>query len=176
MTVTRRDLLIAAGGALLAVNMPVFASGQPPLLIKIRGTARGERVWFDPFGVAIQPGTTLKFINRDTGNAHTVTAYHPALFGRARRIPEQAIPFDSGYLLPDDSFELTLTAPGVYDFFCIPHEHASMVGRIVVGKPGDPNWDETGMTMGGVAAQVEAVFPSVTAILASRALRAPELK
>jgi hypothetical protein len=23
--------------------------------------------------------------------------------------------------------------PGVYDYYCVPHEHAGMVGRIVVG-------------------------------------------
>lgn len=176
MTLTRRDLLLAAGGALLAVNMPILASGQPPVLIEMRGTARGERVWFDPFGVAVETGTTLKFTNRDKGNSHTVTAYHPDLFGRVRRIPEQAEPFNSGYLLPGDSFELTLTVPGVYDFYCLPHEQAGMVGRIVVGKPGDNNWDDTGMAAGGVAAKVEAVLPSISAILASRALSAPELK
>ena len=31
-------------------------------------------------------------------------------------------------------FDVTLTAPGVYDYFCTPHEAAGMVGRIVVGK------------------------------------------
>ena len=176
MTLTRRDLLLAAGGALLAINLPSLASGQPSVLIEMRGTARGERVWFDPFGFAVLPGSTLKFINRDNGNAHTVTAYHPKLFERVRRIPELAEPFNSGYLLPDDSFELTLTVPGVYDFYCIPHEHAGMVGRIVVGTPSDKDWDATGTEAAGLPAQAEAVFPSVTAILAATAIRAPELK
>jgi hypothetical protein len=27
---------------------------------------------------------------------------------------------------------------GVYDFYCAPHEHAGMVGRIIVGQPGKP--------------------------------------
>ena len=32
---------------------------------------------------------------------------------------------------------------GVYDYFCIPHEEAGMVGRIVVGSPtnADPPYD-----------------------------------
>lgn len=60
MTLTRRELLLAAGGALLAVNMPTLASDQPEMLIEMLGTARGERVWFDPLGVAVKPGTTLK--------------------------------------------------------------------------------------------------------------------
>ncbi len=28
--------------------------------------------------------------------------------------------------------------PGVYDYFCMPHEAAGMVGRIVVGRPVGP--------------------------------------
>ena len=30
-----------------------------------------------------------------------------------------------------------LTRSGVYDYFCIPHEHAGMVGRIVVAAEGE---------------------------------------
>jgi hypothetical protein len=29
-----------------------------------------------------------------------------------------------------------LSVEGVYDFYCVPHEHAGMVGRIIVGQPG----------------------------------------
>jgi hypothetical protein len=36
---------------------------------------------------------------------------------------------------PGDAFETTLTVPGVYDYYCLPHEQAGMVGRIVVGRP-----------------------------------------
>ena len=32
--------------------------------------------------------------------------------------------------------EHTFTIPGVYDYLCMPHEAAGMVGRIVVGDPG----------------------------------------
>lgn len=31
----------------------------------------------------------------------------------------------------------TFSVTGVYDYFCKPHEMAGMVGRIVVGEPGD---------------------------------------
>jgi hypothetical protein len=44
------------------------------------------------------------------------------------------MPWDSGYLVhPRDYFDVTLTVPGVYDYYCTPHEGAGMVGRIVVG-------------------------------------------
>jgi hypothetical protein len=39
---------------------------------------------------------------------------------------------------PGDAFEMTLTVPGVYDYYCLPHEQAGMVGRIVVGRPPFP--------------------------------------
>ena len=55
-------------------------------------------------------------------------------FGRPLRIPAGAQPWHSDYLMPDESYSITLTLPGVYDFYCIPHEHAGMVGRIVVGR------------------------------------------
>ncbi|MEP1582407.1 MAG: plastocyanin/azurin family copper-binding protein, partial [Marinobacter sp.] len=111
------------------------AAGESQVVIKMQGTPRGERVWFDPKGVAVNPGATITFVNRDPGNSHTVTAYHPEYFDRVRRMPKAAKPFDSGYLLPNQKFSLTLTVPGVYDYYCVPHEMAAMVGRIVVGTP-----------------------------------------
>ncbi|HOD35479.1 MAG TPA: plastocyanin/azurin family copper-binding protein [Syntrophales bacterium] len=39
---------------------------------------------------------------------------------------------------PGSHFEVTLTVEGVYDYFCIPHEMAGMVGRIIVGRPTGP--------------------------------------
>lgn len=35
------------------------------------------------------------------------------------------------------TFERVFAVPGVYDYFCKPHELAGMAGRIVVGEPGD---------------------------------------
>ena len=57
------------------------------------------------------------------------------MFDRPLRIPTEAAPWNSDYLLPNESFSVTLTKSGVYDYYCVPHEHAGMVGRIVVGTP-----------------------------------------
>lgn len=131
----------------------------------MRGTARGERVWFTPNGLAVAPGTTIRFVNQDPGNSHTSTAYHPANFDRLRRIPAAAEPWNTGFLLPGKSAEVTLKAPGVYDYYCIPHEAAGMVGRIVVGRPGDPGWEGPAPATDDVSAEVLAALPSVEAIL-----------
>ena len=108
--------------------------------IRMQGDATGAHVGFDPVGLRIRPGQTVRWTNGDAGNSHTATAYHPANFGRPRRIPAAATPWDSDYLLPDDGFDVTLTAEGVYDYYCVPHEHAGMVGRIIVGNPDADAW------------------------------------
>lgn len=161
MKLSRRVLL---GGGLAAL---AGRAGAAELEIAMRGSARGERVWFSPQGVAVAPGTILRFVNRDPGNSHTSTAYHPDLLDRQRRIPSAAVPWDSDFLLPDQVFEITLTVPGVYDYYCQPHEMAAMVGRIVVGRPGDPGWEGSAPESEDLMPEVLAAFPQVEAILAA---------
>ena len=95
--------------------------------------ASAGRNYNDPIGLHVEPGTTVRFVNRS--GMHSATAYHPDN-GRDRRIPDGANSWDSGLLTRRDaSFEITLTVEGVYDYFCIPHEAMGHVGRIVVGDP-----------------------------------------
>ncbi|RMJ06346.1 Plastocyanin precursor [Marinobacter litoralis] len=168
MNCSRRRLLRLSGSLLLLSCVVNEVHGDNDVVITMKGTHRGERVWFEPKGVAIEPGTTVTFINRDPGNSHTVTAYHPEIFDRVRRIPKAAKPFDSGYLLPGQTFSLTLTVPGVYDYYCVPHEMAAMVGRIIVGSPALEDWDDSALGAGGVRGDVSAQFPSVRAIFNAR--------
>ena len=110
----------------------------------------------------------MRWINREKGNVHTTTAYHPANFGRPRRIPTAARPWDSDYLMPGEAFEVMLTEPGVYDFYCVPHEHAGMVGRIVVGAV-PPDW--RGWPAGDLPQVALAAFPSAETIAAQGSVR-----
>ena len=124
------------GGALfLGAPFGGLARGTEAAEISMRGDASGSNVSFDPIGLHMEPGGSVRWTNRDQGNSHTATACHPSVDNHPLRIPSGAQPFDSDYLLPGESFALTLTIEGVYDYFCIPHEHAGMVGRIVVGRP-----------------------------------------
>jgi hypothetical protein len=108
------------------------------------------------------------------GNPHTTTADHPRNANHSLRIPETAEPWDSGFLVnPGDRFEVTLTVEGVYDYFCLPHEAAGMVGRIVVGRPAGPGTQPFDYFVGRhgtggwgrVPPAAQAVFPSVEAIV-----------
>lgn len=110
-------------------DSPFTAEG----VLEIRMEMRGNRNLNDPVGIHIEPGTTVRFIN--ASGMHSSTAYH-ADNGRTTRIPPDAESWDSGLLTRrNESFEITLTAEGVYDYFCIPHETMGHVGRIIVGDP-----------------------------------------
>ena len=137
------------------------------------GNKDGSRVWFDPIGLHVAPGHVVQWINLDAGNSHTATAYHPANFDRPRRIPAGAKAWNSDYLLPNETFSVTLTTPGVYDYYCVPHEHAGMVGRIIVGSRPGQGWpaqrDMPG-TDGALPEVALAAFPSVEAIVREGAI------
>jgi len=130
----RRELLRAGGLWLagLALAPVALGAGEAAVEIFMRSAPDGSRVGFDPVGLLLRPGQTVRWINAGD-NVHTSTAYHPANAGHPLRIPAAAEPWDSGYLVhPGESFELTLTVPGTYDYYCTPHEQAGMVGRLVV--------------------------------------------
>jgi plastocyanin len=177
MIVTRRRVIEAGGGILAAFLIrPAVAAPGEVVEITMQGDADGSHVWFDPVGIHIQPGQTVRWTNRDPGNAHTTTAYHPELFERPLRIPGGAKPWNSDYLLPGGSFSAAFTEEGVYDYYCVPHEHAGMVGRIVVGRP------SPGEAVEGSAAPAKsdltplpeaalAGFPSIEEILAKGVIR-----
>lgn len=168
MTVTRRQILRVAGGLLPALLLPAALRAEKVVKIRMQGRPDGSHVWFDPVGVRLDPGQTVLWINLDPGNSHTATAYHPANFDRPRRIPDRAKPWNSDYLLPNETFAVTLTQPGVYDFYCVPHEHAGMVGRIIVGAPEPRGWSTGPDGTGGDNALPEAAmngFPPVDEIM-----------
>lgn len=91
---------------------------------------------FDPHVVWVEIGSTVSWTN-DSGS-HTTTAYHPE-FDNPRRIPDDAVPWDSGLMSEaGKTFEHTFEVEGVYDYFCSPHEQRGMVGSVIVGAP-DPH-------------------------------------
>ena len=161
---SRRHVLRIGGGLLAGFATLRLPLAAEPAEIRMRGNADGSDVWFDPVGIHIEPGRAVRWINLDPGNSHTATAYHPANVDRPHRIPQGAEPWSSDYLLPNETFSVTLTVEGVYDYFCIPHEHAGMVGRIVVGRRGDAMLQEDAGTQ-RIPEIAQRALPSVDAIL-----------
>ncbi len=119
----RRQFLGALGSGVAAtMALPEAAGAQETPIISMGSN------YFDPVGLAVEPGTTVRF-EVDTGS-HSATAYED-------RIPPGATPFDSG-TISEGGFEHTFETSGTYDYYCIPHRSMGMTGRIVVGEPGGP--------------------------------------
>lgn len=175
---TRREFLEIGAMALVGSGLVPgrWASAAAAVeVIEMRSDAAGARVWFDPIGLLVAPGTTVRWVARE--NVHTATAYHPRNDDHPLRIPAAARPWDSGYLVnPGDQFEVRLTVPGVYDYYCAPHEGAGMVGRIVVGRATGPGAEPFGYWKGRagtdrwhqVPAAARAAFPGVARIMSDR--------
>lgn len=131
-----RRLTIGAGLALLGAVPLRAGRADAAVEIRMRSNADGSWVGFDPVGLFIEPGRTVRWVCK--ANYHTATAYHPANGNRSLRIPRAANPWASDVLAPGQGFEVTLTVPGVYDYCCDPHEAAGMVGRLIVGEATGP--------------------------------------
>ena len=172
MILTRREILGAGGGlaAVLALP-PLVARANDVIEVRMQGKEDGSHVWFDPVGILIKPGQTVRWTNLDQGNSHTTTAYAPQNEGRPRRIPQAAKAWDSDYLMPDETFSMTFTEQGVYDYYCIPHEHAGMVGRIIVGEPNRSDWMDKPNADGDLPEEALAGFPTVEDIMAKGTVR-----
>jgi plastocyanin len=99
---------------------------------------------FNPLVVEAQAGDTIRFTNQGTLN-HTVTGYQSAN-NRQRRAPAGATTIASGSLGGGETYSVRLNSPGVYDYFCKPHEAQGMVGSIVVRGQGDDDPNQAGLS------------------------------
>lgn len=172
MTLTRREILGAGGGFAAALSLPSKgASAGEVIGIKMQGREDGSHVWFDPIGILIKPGQTIRWTNLNPGNSHTATAYNPANFERPLRMPKAAKSWNSDYLLPAESFSVTFTELGVYDYYCIPHEQAGMVGRIIVGEPELHGWMESVDANRDLPEEALKALPMVEDIMANGIVR-----
>ena len=179
MIIGRRQILATGGLWLAGLTQALNSRAESAVVdIAMNSTEDGSKVWYDPIGLLIQPGMTIRWMIM--ANVHSTAAYHPDNDHHSLRIPENAKPWNSDFLVnPGDHFEVTLTEPGVYDYFCTPHEQAGMVGRIIVAsasgpgtRPFDyfksmtpvPGWQDV-----PVAAQQN--FPSIEKILKERVVR-----
>ena len=173
-----RGLLAACLASAVLLVAPASATAAT-LEVKLMQTPEGN-TYFDPAGIHIAPGDTVRWVQ--ISGFHSVTAYHPRNGLHELRIPESAESWDSDILQaqspkPGATFEHVFTVQGVYDYFCKPHEMAGLVGRIVVGDPGDgPGTRPFGYAPGNhwkpVPDAARKAFPRVAEILQKGTVRA----
>ncbi len=120
MTNARRLALLPLV-ALLAVPWVPAAQAQTTGAV-----AAGDDFKFTPATVRVAVGGKVTWTN--TGSApHTVT-------GGTSGNPDAASPVGDGQLTAQgQTYEVTFTAAGTYDYYCTPHASLGMVGQVVVG-------------------------------------------
>src|SRR5438094_9583078 len=87
---TRRAFLQAGGLALAGFALPCVARAGV-VDVHTKSDAQGAEVWFDPIGLLIAPGQTVRRVG--AANVHTTTAPRPTNAVHSLRIPEGARPW-----------------------------------------------------------------------------------
>ncbi|WP_411963854.1 plastocyanin/azurin family copper-binding protein [Haloferax sp. YSMS24] len=98
---------------------------------------------YEPTGISVEPGDVVLY-SAETPD-HGLAAYHER-HGRQNRVPEGVGPI-SAPLVPVGGYWLyKFETPGVYDFYCPPHQIFGMVSRVVVtdGDVPELSIEETG--------------------------------
>ena len=123
MKVTRRDGLKLIGATALATTpLSAMAAAHGDNVVKmLNKNDDGERQVFDPPVLMIGEGEAVFFEATDRG--HNSEANKNIL-------PEGAEAW-SGKI--NEEVTVTFTVPGVYGYYCTPHQSAGMVGLILVG-------------------------------------------
>lgn len=119
----------AVAATLALLPNPAKAAGSP-VVIKMFDKAP----FYAPGKVSIKAGESVQWVN-DGQTVHSVsTAAVNAQNRKDTSMPKGAVAFDSGFIPPGGDYSYTFTVPGIYRYFCLPHEKAGMVGVIVVKK------------------------------------------
>jgi plastocyanin len=107
----RARVAIVGGVAALLfwTSVGLEARAQAVVEVPIRAFA------YEPTVLVVPVGTTVVWTNHDPV-AHTVTDLDWA--------------YDSGSFGESESFSTTFSAPGAYEYYCVPHP--TMIGRIEV--------------------------------------------
>jgi plastocyanin len=108
----RRLIYLAALALTVMVVIAPSAGAQGTTPVSI------QDFFFSPANVSVEPGTTVTWVNE--GNVpHTVTSDDGQ--------------FDSGVLMPGDSYTVMFKGQGTITYHCAIHP--SMTGSVTVGRP-----------------------------------------
>jgi plastocyanin len=127
-------LALAAGPAPARDDGRIFDSAATEDAPGAAVAMTGE-LMFEPHSVTIQAGERIVW--RNTSNvSHTVTLDpDEAIQDVTVAMPDGAEMFNSGMIEPGEACIRTLEVPGRYQYFCIPHQAAGMVGEVIVEEP-----------------------------------------
>ena len=105
---------------LVAVSLLMLSALAPAAWAQGNEVTVGmEDNFFDQANITVEPGTTVTWVQRGQ-YGHTTTSYDGL--------------WDSGLIEgnTDGTFSFTFEEPGVYEYFCGPHEAVGMIGTVTV--------------------------------------------
>lgn len=142
----KKSLIILIPGLAIVILLAMFFwRNTEPKPSETLGPQEGDIVVrltddlrFEPDSIEIEVGQTVVWVN-ESEKVHTVST-HPREAAQEEHaiVPEGAEHWDSSNLGPGDSFKRTFTVPGVYKYYCHPHENMAMLGEVIVREPGEP--------------------------------------
>mmetsp|Transcript_29388 Transcript_29388/g.75453 ORF Transcript_29388/g.75453 Transcript_29388/m.75453 type:complete len:156 (+) Transcript_29388:1467-1934(+) len=109
------------GAASLALTL-----GANAAVVKL-GSDSGALV-FEPSAISVSAGETITFTN-NVGFPHNIIFDEDAV---PEGVNADALSRDDYLNAPGETYEVKLTAPGEYGYYCEPHQGAGMVGKITV--------------------------------------------
>lgn len=123
MKVTRRDGLKLMGATALAtVPLKAFADGHTTHTVEmLNKNDAGDRQVFDPPVIKIAVNDAVNFVATDRGHNSA---------SNKDMLPDGAAEWKGDI---NGDIEVQFTVPGVYGYFCTPHQSAGMVGLVLVG-------------------------------------------
>jgi plastocyanin len=140
----KKSLILIVPAALIATLVTAFfLANRTPDPAETLDPEPGEIVVrltddlrFEPSRVEIRVGQTVVWVN-ESEKTHTVST-HPEEATRPEHalVPQSTEHFDSSNLGPGQTFKRTFTVPGVYKYYCHPHQDMAMLGEVIVLEPG----------------------------------------
>jgi pseudoazurin len=117
----RRRLFLGASAGLLLLPTLRRAWAAEHKVEMLNKGPDGQRNWFEPAVLFIEPGDTVQFLATDKGhNSESIV------------VPEGGETWKGKF---NQEVTATLTVEGLYAYKCLPHFGLGMVGLVVVGDP-----------------------------------------
>jgi len=123
---------VAALVAAAAAAMGAMTSNPASASSIVRIVRMTDGLQFRPARLTVPRGTRVVWKNSGTV-AHTITTIRSKAGTKAHAaVPRGVKVWNSGFVAGGGVYARTLRTPGVYRYFCIPHEGAGMIGTIIV--------------------------------------------
>lgn len=133
----RRRVLATLGSALTVGSAGCSAVGMGG----VDGDVGMTAVAFEPATITVSAGDEVVWYN-NSARAHSITAYEDGIPADAAYFATGGYDSESaareawdgmnGAIENGQEYAHTFEVPGTYNYFCIPHERAGMVGQVVV--------------------------------------------